>query len=405
MIGSQPQTASGSDVQPRSGFHLDYLDGLRGFTALWVLCFHVAYKFLVLPDLYAVRGMHRLFWLLPVSGHQAVAVFIVLSGYCLMLPVVKQPGGKLRGGPFGYLLRRAKRILPPYYAALALALLLNALIPGMNAGLGQEAGHYPSLTEGAIVSHVFLFHNLSRDWFFKIDGPMWSVATEWQIYFLMPLAFLPAFRRFGVFGLLTTGIVIPAAVHQLFHHRYDLVCLQYIFLFALGMAAANIGYAETVFWKDWKSRRRSLIVVGTGVSLISLISLAHYAGFDLSSGVSTALLDVLFGFIIAFLLVDIAERGNDHPVRRLLSSRSLVVVGTFSYSLYLIHDPLLFAMQTTLIRSHVGSFFADAIMVAMIPICTVIAYAFHRMAERPFMPHHPRTERQAELVAAVSPAP
>ncbi len=64
------------------------------------------------------------FWLS--WGQVAVDVFIVLSGYCLMLPVARA-GGALRGGPVGYMKRRARRILPPMLASLGVAMVCSVL--------------------------------------------------------------------------------------------------------------------------------------------------------------------------------------------------------------------------------------------------------------------------------------
>src|SRR5437660_75394 len=103
-----------------SRFRLDFLDGIRGLAALYVALFHVSYARQSLPE----PARHLTDWLQ--FGHYAVGVFIVLSGYCLMLPVARSADGRLRGGVGSYLRRRAWRILPPYYAALVLALALVA---------------------------------------------------------------------------------------------------------------------------------------------------------------------------------------------------------------------------------------------------------------------------------------
>ena len=58
-------------------------------------------------------------WFQP--GVYSVGLFVVMSGYCLMLPVV-QADGHLSGGPRRFLKRRLKRIIPPYYAAATLSL-------------------------------------------------------------------------------------------------------------------------------------------------------------------------------------------------------------------------------------------------------------------------------------------
>src|SRR6266567_178843 len=100
---------------------LDYVDGIRATAALYVALTH-AYNYAGVntnPD--APR------WLKLASGwlgygHYAVDVFIVISGFCLMFPVVASPGGDLRSGLGRYFKRRALRILPPYYAALFLTL-------------------------------------------------------------------------------------------------------------------------------------------------------------------------------------------------------------------------------------------------------------------------------------------
>lgn len=77
---------------------------------------------------------HRLQQIIPLFqyGHSAVATFIVLSGFSLMLPIARSSEETLKGGMLGYLKRRSLRILPPYYVALGLSLLLIALVPGLH---------------------------------------------------------------------------------------------------------------------------------------------------------------------------------------------------------------------------------------------------------------------------------
>ncbi|WP_410959855.1 acyltransferase family protein, partial [Salmonella sp. SAL4356] len=68
-----------------------------------------------------------------VTGHLAVSIFIVISGFCLALPVVAA-GDRMRDGSLNFFKRRARRILPPYYGALAFSLLLIATVLGKKTG-------------------------------------------------------------------------------------------------------------------------------------------------------------------------------------------------------------------------------------------------------------------------------
>src|SRR6186713_3008000 len=99
----------------KEAYRLEYLDGLRALAAIYVVLFHAGVGFL--DSERPLAGFARTLQRGLSYGHDAVAVFIVLSGYCLMLPVARADGQFVRGVP-NYFARRAWRILPPYFAAL-----------------------------------------------------------------------------------------------------------------------------------------------------------------------------------------------------------------------------------------------------------------------------------------------
>ena len=190
-----PQNSSG-EVRP---VRLDFLDGLRGLAALHVVFARVYMTVFAFQHGPLPRWLTLLISWMSI-GRFAVDVFIVLSGYCLMLPVVRSTQDRLSGGLRQFFLRRARRVLPPYYAALVVTLLASALIPNLYPTVGVDWKLGPvALGSGAVWSHVFMFHNLSPRWIGAIDYPMWSVATEWQIYlsFFFALLLLPLWRLSG----------------------------------------------------------------------------------------------------------------------------------------------------------------------------------------------------------------
>lgn len=235
-VSAPPLTNSTSPPRVR----LDYLDGLRGLAALYVVMHH-AYYGLTAEAALPSSVAHLTYWLY--LGRSAVDIFIVLSGYCLMLPVIRT--GQLKGGFGEFMRRRARRILPPYYAALALSLLAIVLLPSLHDLSHPNAlwnTTLPAFTPGVILSHLALIHNFNPGWHSKIDYPMWSVATEWQIYFFFPLVLLPIWRRWGSAATVAIAFVISLAPLFLFFDRFSGVSPHFLGLFALGMAAADLNF-------------------------------------------------------------------------------------------------------------------------------------------------------------------
>src|SRR6188474_2354465 len=94
-------TAAAPSAAAEGRLRLAHLDGLRAVAALYVVMFHA------LPGFSAERliGPWRLLRRAFAYGHEAVAVFIVLSGYCLMLPVLRRDPEQLSIA-FGRFVRR-----------------------------------------------------------------------------------------------------------------------------------------------------------------------------------------------------------------------------------------------------------------------------------------------------------
>lgn len=108
-------------------------------------------------------------------AHLAVSVFIVVSGFCLMLPVLRA-GGQLRGGAWTFLTRGALRILPPYYAAVGLTLLLIWRVFPAHSGSDFDGGL--PVTAPVVGWHLLLLQDMLAP--YKISGVLWSIAVEWR---------------------------------------------------------------------------------------------------------------------------------------------------------------------------------------------------------------------------------
>ncbi len=368
---------------------LDYLEGLRGCTALYVVFFHLWY---IVRNF--VQPHPKFFPLLSVFalGRPAVAIFIVLSGYVLMLPVLRAAGGRLRGGWRDYFKRRARRILPPYYAAVFVSLAALALVPDHSARPVLWLDYCRPVTPNVLLSHLFLVHNWNDHWIYAIDLPLWSVATEWQIYFFFPLLLLPLFRRFGIAAAVAGGFAFGLGLHFA-TARFDLAAPWFLGLFALGMAGAVVSVSDGFPGRQDAVVRRLTLRVPWGRAagcLALLVAAVHlwllHRHYDMQPWELSPSSDILIGLTTVCFLIHCTKSQNSFWGLRLLQSRAAMTLGAFSYSLYLIHSIVLGLVQYGLNFLHLSpALFTAAFFALGLPLSVGAAYGFHLAFERPFM--------------------
>jgi len=379
--------------QTSSKVRLDYLDGVRGIAAIYIVIFHIYGEiFGSLSEAESAEIPYLIQAALSLLNHGmvSVAIFILLSGYCLMIPVARSTNGQLKKGLLTFFKRRARRILPPYYAALSLSLLLTALIPKElmpdTGGLWNYG--QPSFTPGVLISHLLLLQNLSNDWTGKIDPPMWSVALEWQIYFLFPFLLLPVWRRFGVIYTLAVGGLSALGVYKILHYNQH---YWYVFLFTLGMVGAVIGFSKKpsiLLCKEripWDLLSILFFICWTTIPILPEINI-------IKPWLNPAVTDILLGAAMTCLLISCTrfitegKKTRFRSILDLFESRWVVGLGIFSYSLYLVHAPIL-----AIVHLYLGELYMSpipkllTIITLALPMCLLGAYTFHLIFEKRFM--------------------
>ena len=377
---------------------LDALDGLRGIAALLVMLSHM---WLTLWPVYTPHP--SVSWLrhwqgFILLGHFSVDFFIVLSGFCLMLPVLRT--GQLAGGAWTFYKRRFRRIVPPFWAALIFSSAL--LLTVISRKTGTHWDICVPFTKTGFLINALLLQDIRTG---GINHAFWSIAVEWHIYFLFPII-VYCRQRFG--SLKTTVVTLAAGYILTFfikHFVWIGPTFQYLGLFALGTYTAsefckplqdNPGSANT-------ARRPWGLIAGALAAATALWCwvfgwqwvMTHYG-----------LVDLLVGFCAAAVLACVSQ--TNHPILRALSLRPLVWIGTFAYSLYLIHAPLVQVVWQYLFNplhlSDTATFFLLTTAGSLLILGA--AYGFHLVFERPFMSKpSPKTEKQAEIAAVVNPAP
>ncbi len=330
------------------------------------------------------------------SGKLAVDIFIVLSGYSLMLPVVRA-GGRIKSLS-EFVRRRSMRILPPYYAAVLLSLALIAWVPGLNHRTGAHwDSSLPAFETGPIVSHLLMIHDLSQGWAYRINHALWSVATECQIYVLFPLLMLPLWRRFGLAAMIVGSLCVTVPLGYL---RPDLTAgrLWYAGLFALGAAGAVVATSSDTGAKHLRTRVPWLALAG--VSIAAAVPLL--AARDWVRG-NAWIADLFIGISTTCLIIACAytpPTGSSvarELLRKLFESRVATTLGLFSYSLYLIHPPIIAICNQWLSTTGLAPVYYLLTMVVIgTAACVAAGGAFYWAIERwcvpPLKPYQQRNE-------------
>ncbi len=362
---------------PRSD-RLVALDGLRGWAAVVVLLHHtleIAKPYLAPASGQPVVPGTLWWWLtetplkLLTAGQEAVVVFFVLSGLVVALPALKSTG---RYSWAAFLASRFVRIYLPVWGALLLASALIAVFPRSESRVTAHSWLADSNATTVQGSMLFDEATLSR-YSFDIVNTLWSLRWEMVFAVLLPLYVLAARRLRRLW--LPVGLAAVAATVAGFVIRDG--TLSYLPAFFLGtLVAANLDGL-----REWARERRGSRWFGPASLAVLVLSAGCLIATWLARPVapagtplSLALTGLSVVGALGLVLLAIAPSG----VARRLSTRPSQWLGRISFSLYLVHVPLL-ATAGFLLRDSRWPLVA----LVAIPASLVAAALFARLIETP----------------------
>jgi peptidoglycan/LPS O-acetylase OafA/YrhL len=343
------------------------LDGIRGLAALFVVVNHIFLR--AFPG-YPVNNAP--WWASPfIYGRFAVDVFIVLSGFSLSVSPAR--AGWRLGGIAKFARRRAWRILPPYWAALVFSLVMTWFVvaqPGWPIPTAQSMA-----VNGLLVQDVVAVPSPNR--------AFWSIAIEAQLYLVFPLLILAMRRRnalatvaFVAVPVLALGVSsaahVQAATDLVNRYTPDLAVL-----FAIGVAAGAI-VTTTERRRAWPWHWFALALAVPVFALIawkgSVWTIDNFFWVDMALGPA-------IGCLLAAVTTP-----RPGPLVRALDTRPLRSLGSFSYSLYLTHAPIVIAVYYGFMAGRVsmGVPMFLVLCAIVLPLTVLFARVFAAVFELPF---------------------
>lgn len=393
------------------------LDGVRAFACLNVLAFHLH---LIGRDLHVFNLLKigPLASSIAMTGSAGVTLFFNLSGFLLFMPYAR---ALLFDAPWPgmrqFYVKRALRILPGYYTALFLLVLLQHREYLQPAHLGEFG-----------LFLTFFMDSTPLTWQ-KINGPFWTLAVEWQFYLLLPLIALGlrwTVRRvapqkrwwvlaLGIVGVMAWGIgtraagiysdahpaatfLLPTPVFQTLKFFLYGTSGKFLEDFAVGMLISMFYLFTRQAASDHPLSkhllRASTWLWGAGILWLLVVSLWHYdQWFHIDPALfffdpvtpAYGLLGEIF-LSLGFGLCMTALLFGPSYLKQPFEWRPLRWLGLISYSLYMWHLPILAEYGQHILFIGSGNMWLYVLLWGGVA-CIVIpfAYGMYKWIEEPWI--------------------
>lgn len=296
------------------------LTGLRFVLAIWVVFHHISGKGMMLADW--ANSLSPAAHSLVSGGYLAVQTFFILSGFVLARSYARSSWR--RPDLIRYAAARFARIYPVYLLSLLVVskFMLDSLM---------RPTRTLALKAGLLAIYAFVLQgwtgNLGVGW----NTPAWSLSCEFFFYLFFPLLFvwLRDAGRKTIAAVFAAALVTPVLLAHAgvpwtwkpIHHMAD---------FAAGIAASRLLDFMDLPWLRRKGYWLYLPAIGLGAFLIVNPWVMNGTYGDVNTGLRP--LNVL-------ALLGLALGGG--WVARALSTPVAEYLGKASYSLYILHVPIL----------------------------------------------------------------
>jgi len=365
------------------------LDAWRALAAMWVVMAHACSTVItdtrVIPDAAALLKRNYLY-MFSMFGQLGVAMFFVISGYCIVLAadnaIIKQKSA------MDFLKARFRRIFPPYYASIVLAIILAlGIILAAHLRLIPPPSHKPEFLNN---SFIYYFANLTLTQLplhiKPIQAIYWSLCYEVAFYIIVTACiFLNKKLNYSFHNILF--ILTQASLLWLIISPETCpfpLDLWYLF---------GMGAFVYILIKDPGNFRSKLFLSTTSI-LILLFAYLHIGHYSLGHPASRT--QAIFGLIFSFVLLLLYRFDSILIKNRFV--KILSFLGTMSYSIYLSHPAVIAIPRQLMIKlGFIGDKYWVAFTVQVI-IGVGFGYIFHILCERPFMSSHAKN-REAKAKA------
>lgn len=296
-------------------------------------------------------------------GRMAVQLFLVVAGFLAAASLAPQ-GVAAFTEPGQLILRRYRRLVLPYLVAVAASVLVAALVRPWFDHVSVP----DTPTWRQVIAHAFLLQDILGEE--ALSAGLWYVAIDFQLFavcvFIFSFARMLAQRWPGLPDHVGVWLVGVLALLSLFvfnrQSGLDTTALYFFASYALGMLA---------FWianrAGEPTKMRWLVCVAT-LGALALV-------LDFRGRLALAM-------AVALLLVWFQSRWQSGRLRDGLRLRWLEHIGLMSYSIFLMHFPVILLVNAVVSHFWSGDLLASVLgLLAAFGLSLLAGAALYRGAE------------------------